>query len=179
MDLPTLQVLVTEHVARAPEVARHAGLPEQIAEEAASRCPDDQAAACKLARFLAGVGFRESALSWLFLTADGHGEDLHGWDEWQVDDRSHPAEVEEIRALPPRSPERRRVALHHGCTVLLAALDEFPGNDEAGLCRYNASRGLVLKGLIEGDPNKYTTGHNYGRDVLRWIGERWTASPSL
>lgn len=197
-----LQVLVVTDLARAGAVAAIPGLPEQLAAEAVARVGDvdleqlvvgpvppqaatvasaheawDLTTAVSLARLLAAIGWRETRLSWRYLTPEGCGEDGHGWDEWQVDDRSHPAEVAAIRALVPHSPERRALALRHGCTVLLGALHEYPESLEAGVCRYNASRINVDRGISEGDPNLHTTGRDYGRAVLATVERWWPSEP--
>lgn len=203
MTAPELQVLVAADLARAPHVAAVPGLPELIAAEAVATAyglagfledlavgPPISAAApgvCAsasdawyitathgLARLFAAVGWRESLLGRRgTLSPDGSGDGEHGWGPWQADVRAFPQLVEAIRAMVPWGPEWWQVSAHGCMPILLGALQEYPGNLEAGVCRYNASRAGVDAGLAAGDPNLHTTGKNYGRDVLATVIAWW------
>jgi hypothetical protein len=183
------QVVITSDLARAREVAIRQFLPEQLATDAVARFPGQWEAALQHAWRMAGIGMRESNLGWEWLDKKGRGGDKHGFDEWQVDDRTHAAEVAEIVALPVLSFARREVALKHGSTIALAAIADFPGNIEAGFCRYNLRKERVQEGIDKfNDPCRFTTPSqsapagvfvpgDYGRWVVRWIRMRRYGTP--
>ncbi len=173
MTTEETQADVTAEVARSSVIAGRVWLPEQLATEAVKRFPDDLDAAKTFAKQLATVGQRESNWNWNLLRADGCGEDGHGWDELQIDDRSHPAEVARIRALEPRSLGRRSLVIQVGAGILLDAFAEYAGNFEAGFCRYNCGKAGVDAGLVNGDPNMHTTGHDYGRWCVAFMSRNW------
>lgn len=200
LDQASLEAIVAADVAITAEVAHHPGLPEWLGTECAARVladprsvvlalfgvgltqdpPSDDLltrAAKWLGRMMAGLGWRESRLG-LMLARDGSGDNEHGWGPWQADIRSWPAEVAAIRALVVGSDKWWVACLQLCAGIYLSAAAEYPGRLEAGACRYNCSHPGVEMGLVAGDPNLHTTGHDYGRSVMGWVNARWPEMPA-
>lgn len=100
-----------------------------------------------------------------YLTADGRGADGHGYGLMQIDDRYWGPW---LAANDWRDPA---VNIAKGAEILKAALETFPGDERAGIARYNASEQRIRAALARGDdPASVTTHHNglsYVDHVLR------------
>lgn len=119
---------------------------------------------------LAAIAERES-LYGRALDAQGRGDGGRAYGVFQVDERYH---REFVESGGWRDPTKSAVY----AAKLLAANREALGGpvalefgpemvERAVIAAYNASVNSVLRGLREArDPDKYTTGGNYSRDVL-------------
>lgn len=124
-----------------------------IANAALMTWPADPRA---FAWLMIGVGERET--NW----RNVRGSDGHGCGLMQIDDRAWRKWCATHNAFDPKQ------NIPMGAYVLATALKRFPGNLRAGVAAYNCGSGNVVKGLLRvpPDPDFYTTGHNYGADVL-------------
>lgn len=89
------------------------------------------------------------------------------------------AHHEEVNRRLPSGELAWTVPLEHvrlAGKVLLDYLNDFGGDERCGLAAYNAREDLVHAGIAEGDPDKHTTGGDYGRWILDhlagWYGAR-------
>lgn len=100
-----------------------------------------------------------------YLTAQGLGADGHGHGLMQIDDRYWGPW---LAANDWRDPA---VNIAKGAEILKAALETFPGDERAGIARYNASEQRIRDALARGvDPGSVTTHHHgisYVDHVLR------------
>lgn len=105
------------------------------------------------------IAWRESDCG-LALDENMTGDHGHGRGLMQIDDRSHP--VDEMDWKDPW------VNIGYAVNnVLMPEIKAFGGDVKAALAAYNTGRKRVKKAIARGeDPDKYTTGHNYGKDVL-------------
>lgn len=115
---------------------------------------------------LIAIADRES-LRGRALAADGTGDGGNAVGPWQIDRRYH-------REFLERHDWRDFVSSAIYAAGLLAEnrrwAEQFPVavRERAAIAAYNASRRSVERGIREtGDPDQYTTGGDYGADVLR------------
>lgn len=89
--------------------------------------------------------------------ADGHGSGL-----MQIDDRAWKDWCAHHNAFDPEE------NIPEGELILTIGFKWFPKDPRAAIAAYNCGPGNVQRGLRDGkDPDLYTTGHDYGKDVLR------------
>lgn len=119
---------------------------------------------------LAAIAERES-LYGRALDAQGRGDGGRAYGIWQIDERYH---REFIESGGWRDATKSAV---YAAQLLKANREALRGPvaaefgegmvERAVIAAYNASINSVLRGLREvGDPDRYTTGGNYSRDVL-------------
>jgi len=91
------------------------------------------------------------------------GDGGHGHGLMQIDDRSHSSFLRSHQnGLNPAS------NIDYGTSILRDNLNRYNGNYRKALAAYNAGQGNVDKAVARGlSPDAYTTGHNYGADVLQ------------
>lgn len=109
---------------------------------------------------LLAVASRESNMG---MTLDGNylGDSGYGMGLMQVDRRYHPQ-----FAATVHPGEHSKVVLK-GAQILKEELNRFNGNKYAALAAYNTGAGDVQYALQTGtDPDLFTTGKNYAKDVL-------------
>jgi len=109
---------------------------------------------------LLAVADRESLMG-LALDSRGLGDNGHGNGLMQVDDRYHGGYTATV------SPFDHRANVLKGAQILQAEINRYGGNLNYALPAYNAGSGNVDKAIGRGlSPDAYTTGNDYGRDVL-------------
>jgi spore coat assembly protein SafA len=91
------------------------------------------------------------------------GDGGHGHGLMQIDDRYHSSFLRNNQnGLNPAS------NIDYGTSILRDNLDRYNGNYNKALAAYNAGQGNVDRAVANGrSPDAYTTGHNYGADVLQ------------
>lgn len=99
------------------------------------------------------------------------GDGGHGHGVMQIDDRSH----REILAAHPDWRTNPVPLIEYGARLLASnrttAQKRWPAFDDRQLLKvaasaYNCGPGNAAAGVSTGDSDRYTTGHDYGRDVL-------------
>lgn len=85
-----------------------------------------------------------------------NGDGGHGRGPWQIDDRYHQAWLATHDAMDIDA------STDYAASLLKSNLDYFRGDLPAAVASYNASRARVTVA----DPDRYTTGGNYSRNVL-------------
>jgi hypothetical protein len=105
-------------------------------------------------RILYALGSRETNLAEFYEQHPGDGG--HGRGTWQLDDRSH--------HIPNPFPIELQAEM--AGKLLHDLIAEFGGNVKSALSAYNAGAGGARKGIAAGDSDRFTTGHDYGADVL-------------
>ena len=109
---------------------------------------------------LLAIASRESSMG-LSLDSRGLGDNGHGNGLMQVDDRYHGGYTATV------SPFDHRANVLKGAQILQAEINRYGGNLNYALPAYNAGSGNVDKAIGRGlSPDAYTTGNDYGRDVL-------------
>jgi len=109
---------------------------------------------------LLAIASRESSMG-LSLDSRGLGDNGHGNGLMQVDDRYHGGYTATV------SPFDHRANVLKGAQILQAEINRYGGNLNYALPAYNTGSGNVNKALGRGlSPDAYTTGNDYGRDVL-------------
>ncbi len=109
---------------------------------------------------LLAVASRESRMG-LALDYRGLGDGGHGHGLMQVDNRYHSA------FTATHSPSDHRANVLKGAQILKAELNRYGQNKTYALPAYNAGSGNVDKAVRQGLlPDYYTTGRDYGQDVL-------------
>ena len=109
---------------------------------------------------LLAIASRESSMG-LSLDSRGLGDNGHGNGLMQVDDRYHGGFTSTY------SPFDHRQNVLKGAQILQAEINRYGGNLNYALPAYNTGSGNVNKALGRGlSPDAYTTGDDYGRDVL-------------
>lgn len=95
--------------------------------------------------------------------ASGTGDGGHGRGLMQIDDRAHSEWIATHRWQDPA------INIDKGAEVLAACFAAFPrGPDLAAIAAYNCGPGNVRKAILSGhEPDWFTTGRDYGRDVQR------------
>jgi hypothetical protein len=90
------------------------------------------------------------------------GDGGHGRGLMQIDDRSHAAWLaDHADGLDPES------NIDYGCLILRNNINFFGSDLRPAIAAYNCGAGNALAGIREsGNPDKYTTGHNYSARVL-------------
>lgn len=123
---------------------------------------------------LMGIASRESRMG-LALDNEGKGDFGHGHSLMQIDDRSHGKWLRENDWRDPF------VAIGYGAKVLrdsinYARMKGVADEVACGIAGYNCGPARAVRGLLDyGDPDHYTTGKDYSRDVLtraKWYLER-------
>lgn len=118
---------------------------------------------------LLAIGSRETGFLWK-RHPDGAilGDGGHGHGIMQIDDRSH----RDFTSSPDWKIPRANILkgaeiLAQGKRSLTSDAGDETVSDELVYAAYNAGVAGALKGLREtGDPSRFTTGHDYGKDVL-------------
>lgn len=122
---------------------------------------------------LYAVGSRETNLGVVY-TQGKTGDSGHGHGVWQLDDRFH--------TIPAGFDTNPKAQADTAASILRILIDHFDGDVNAALCAYNAGARAVEKAIRAGrDPNRATTGHDYGVDVLgrmRYLQSIADAGPS-
>ena len=109
---------------------------------------------------LLAVASRESLMG-LGLDANWLGDGGAGMGLMQVDRNAHPG------FAARHNPRNNRENVLKGAQILKAEINRYGGNLNYALPAYNAGSGNVNKALGRGlSPDAYTTGNDYGRDVL-------------
>jgi soluble lytic murein transglycosylase-like protein len=109
---------------------------------------------------LLAVASRESRIGEA-LSPSGLGDGGNGIGIMQIDRRWHPQFAAVTDALDSWANVQK------GAELLNTELNRYGGNLRFALDAYNAGAGNVDKALNRGlDPDSYTTGGNYGRDVI-------------
>jgi soluble lytic murein transglycosylase-like protein len=109
---------------------------------------------------LLAVASRESNMG-LGLDANWLGDGGAGMGLMQVDRNAHPG------FAARHNPRNNRENVLKGAQILKAEINRYGGNLNYALPAYNAGSGNVNKALGRGlSPDAYTTGDDYGRDVL-------------
>jgi len=102
---------------------------------------------------LFAIGSRETNLT------NEVGDFGHGHGMFQLDDRSHtipPGFDKSVTAQATKAADMMKSLIHH-----------YPGDLKAACAAYNTGTGNVDAGIRDtGNPDAYTTGHNYGADVI-------------
>lgn len=126
--------------------------------------PDFDAAAKRTGidrNLLLAIASRESNMG-LALDSNWLGDNGNGIGLMQVDRRWHPSYATTY------SPQDTTANVRKGAQILQDYLYHFDGNQRYALAAYNAGPGNVEKALAQGlDPDAYTTGKDYSRDVLQ------------
>lgn len=109
---------------------------------------------------LLAVASRESNMG-MNLDENWLGDNGHGYGIMQIDKRYHSAFTSN------NAPNNHAANILKGATILKAEIDRFNGNKLHALAAYNAGPSSVREAIMQGlDPDLYTTGQNYGKDVL-------------
>lgn len=103
---------------------------------------------------LHAVGSRETNLSAYYETHPGDGG--HGRGTFQLDDRSH--------TIPSPFPVTTQADV--AASMLHNLIQTFSGNLKSACSAYNAGVTGARNGIAQGDSDLFTTGHDYGADVV-------------